>query len=324
MTGPPVLSGSFAFVLCVVGALGGEQAGWPPGSSPPNSSPSTKTRAVVLGIAQDGGVPHIGCRQERCVLARRDPSRRERVACLGLVDEQAGRRFLIDATPDLPSQLESLHPDRPAGRPLVDGILLTHAHIGHYTGLMYLGREALGASGVPVYATPRMARFLRENGPWSQLVALGNVVIHEMEADREIALTDRLWVTPIRVPHRDELSDTVGFRVRGPSRSLLYIPDIDKWERWERRLPAEAAAVDWALLDGTFEDAAEIPGRTLADIPHPLIGETAALLGGGPRRARVLFVHLNHTNRLLWDETAVRALSGQGFAVARDGQELEL
>ena len=319
MTGPPVLSGSVAFVLCVLGALGGEQAGSRSDPSPSNASPSTKMRAVVLGIAQDGGVPHIGCRQERCVLARRDPSRRERVACLGLVDEQAGRRFVIDATPDLPSQLESLHPDWAPGRPLVDGILLTHAHVGHYAGLMYLGREALGASGVPVYATPRMARFLRENGPWSQLVALGNVVIHEMEADREIALTDRLRVTPIRVPHRDELSDTVGFRVRGPSRSLLYIPDIDKWERWERRLPAEAAAVDWALLDGT-----EISGRTLADIPHPLIGETAALLGGGPRRGRVLFVHLNHTNRLLWDETAVRALSDQGLAVARDGLELEL
>lgn len=317
MTGPHVLSVSLALVLCAFGPLGGEQAGSPPGPSP-------SVRAVVLGIAQDGGLPHIGCRQERCVTARRDPSRRERVACLGLVDEQAGRRFVIDATPDLPSQLESLYPERPVGRPLVDGILLTHAHIGHYTGLMYLGREALGASGVPVYATPRMARFLRANGPWSQLVALGNVVIHEMEPNREIALSDRLWVTPIRVPHRDELSDTVAFRVRGPSRSLLYIPDIDKWERWERRLPAEAGAVDWALLDGTFEDAAEIPGRALADIPHPLIGETVALLGPRPRRPRVLFVHLNHTNRLLWDETAVRALSDQGFAVARDGQELEL
>ena len=111
---------------------------------------SPPVRAVVLGIAQDGGVPHIGCRQERCAVARRDPARRERVACLGLVDDVEGRRFLIDATPDLPSQLESLDPGRAArvGRPL-DGILLTHAHIGHYTGLMYLGREALAAQESP-------------------------------------------------------------------------------------------------------------------------------------------------------------------------------
>ena len=284
------------------------------------AAPAARVRAVVLGIAQDGGVPHIGCRQERCEAARRDPSRRERVASLGLVDED--RRFLIDATPDLPSQVASLHPDRPAGRPIVDGILLTHAHIGHYTGLMYLGREALGASGVPVWATPRMARFLRENAPWSQLVALGNVALREMEPGREVALTERLRVTPVQVPHRDELSDTVGFRVQGPTRSLLYVPDIDSWERWDRRLPEEVARVDWALLDGTFEDPAELPGRSRAEIPHPLVSDTVSRLGALP--GRVLFIHLNHTNRLLAGEAAVRALAAKGFAVAREGQELEL
>ncbi len=286
------------------------------------AGPAPPVRAVVLGIAQDGGVPHIGCRQERCEAARRDPSRRERVASLGLVD--GDRRFLIDATPDLPSQVASLDPGRPASRPIVDGILLTHAHIGHYTGLMYLGREALGAQGVPVWATPRMARFLRGNGPWSQLVALGNIAVKEMEPGREMALTERLRVTPLLVPHRDELSDTVGFRIQGPSRALLYIPDIDKWERWDRGLPEEVAGVDWALLDGTFEDPAEVPGRSRAEIPHPLVGETVARLRPPPRRAQVLFIHLNHTNRLLGDEAAVRALGAKGFAVARDGQELEL
>ena len=286
------------------------------------AGPAPPVRAVVLGMAQDGGVPHIGCRQERCEAARRDPSRRERVASLGLVD--GDRRFLIDATPDLPSQVASLDPGRPASRPIVDGILLTHAHIGHYTGLMYLGREALGAQAVPVWATPRMARFLRENGPWSQLVALGNIALKEMEPGREMALTERLRVTPLLVPHRDELSDTVGFRIQGPSRALLYIPDIDKWERWDRGLPEEVAGVDWALLDGTFEDPAELPGRSRAEIPHPLVGETVARLGPPPRRAQVLFIHLNHTNRLLRDEAAVRSLGAKGFAVARDGQELEL
>jgi pyrroloquinoline quinone biosynthesis protein B len=154
-----------------------------------------------------------------------------------------------------------------------------------------------------------------------------------MEPGRELALTERLRVTPLLVPHRDELSDTVGFRVQGPSRSLLYVPDIDTWERWDRRLPEEVAGVDWALLDGTFEDPAEVPGRSRAGIPHPLVGETATRLGPPPRRAPgplgrsgapVLFIHLNHTNRLLSDEAAVRALGVKGFAVARDGQELEL
>jgi pyrroloquinoline quinone biosynthesis protein B len=231
---------------------------------------------------------------------------------------------LIDATPDLPSQIESLNQGRAVAdrRRPVDGILLTHAHIGHYTGLMFLGREALGATGVPVYATPRMARFLRENGPWSQLVSLEQIELREIEPGRELALTPRLKLTALTVPHRDEYSDTVGFRIRGPSRSLLYVPDIDKWERWEHRLEEEVASVDGALLDGTFEDAGEIPGRSQAEIPHPLVTETVARLLAG--KGRVLFVHLNHTNRLLWDEAARRELEAKGFRVARDGEELPL
>jgi pyrroloquinoline quinone biosynthesis protein B len=282
-------------------------------------------RAVVLGIAQDGGVPHIGCRQELCGAARKDPARRIRVASLGLVDDEAVKRFLIDATPDFVAQLEALNDGREAERARpVDGILLTHAHIGHYTGLMYLGREALGARAVPVYATPRMARFLRENGPWSQLVTLGNIELREIEPGREIALTPDLRVTPVLVAHRDEYSDTVGFRVRGPSRSLLYIPDIDKWEKWDRDLAAELRSADRALLDGTFEDASEIPGRSMAEIPHPLVSETAARVVAAGLAERVLFVHLNHTNRLLWDEPARRALEARGLRVAREGEELPL
>jgi pyrroloquinoline quinone biosynthesis protein B len=280
---------------------------------------------VVLGIAQDGGVPHIACRQPLCVAARRDPSRRQRVACLGLIDEASGERFLIDATPDLASQIDSLQGGRAPANPKrpVDGILLTHAHIGHYTGLMYLGREALGADHVPVFSTPRMAAFLRENQPWKQLVALGQIELRELVPGHEVAL-GRFRVTPVLVPHRDEISDTIGFRVRGPARSLLYVPDIDKWERWDRTIAEQVAGVDVALLDGTFEDAAEVPGRSLAEIPHPLVGETMALLAAPGLRGRVHFIHLNHTNRLLWDASAVRSAQVRGFRVARDGDAFPL
>ena len=287
------------------------------------SNPSA-VRAVVLGITQDGGVPHIGCRQPLCVDARRDPARRQRVASLGLQDDVSGQRYLIDATPDVASQIESLNGGRAAANPRrpVDGILLTHAHVGHYTGLMYLGREALGADRVPVHATPRMAAFLRENEPWKQLLT-GPIAVHEMAPNSEVVL-GRFRVTPFLVPHRDEISDTVGFRVRGPSRSLLYIPDIDKWEKWDRRIADEVAAADVALLDGTFQDATEVPGRTLADIPHPLVGETVALLAAPALRGRVHFIHLNHTNALLWDAGAAGAIEARGFRVARDGDAFAL
>src|SRR5688572_9093421 len=286
------------------------------------SSPSfaDEVRVVVLGIAQDGGVPHIGCTQALCVDARRDPARRERVAALGLIDDR-GRRFMIDATPDIASQIESLNAGRESveRRRPVDGILLTHAHIGHYAGLMFLGREALGADAVPVYATRRMAAFLRANAPWSALLTGRHIAVTEIAPGQEFALGG-LRVVALAVPHRDELSDTVGFRVTGPGGAVLYVPDVDKWERWSRKLADEVAAVDVALLDGTFHDAGELPGRSMAEVPHPFVSETMAQL---PKalRGRVRFIHLNHTNRLLWDEAARTA---EGVAVARDGDVIPL
>ena len=304
--------------------LCGSVALWLPLLAAASSTKVPGVRAIVLGIAQDGGVPHIGCHQELCERARRDCRRRLRVASVGLVDEASGQRFLIDATPDFALQLEGL-PGRAADRTRpVDGILLTHAHMGHCAGLLQLGREALGARAVPVYATPRMAAFLRANGPWSLLVGEGRIELHEVLPGQAFALGEHLQVTPLQVPHRDELSDTVGFRVQGPSRTLLYIPDIDKWEKWDRRLEDEVARADVALLDGTFESAGEIPGRSQKDIPHPLVPETMERLGAPLLARRVLFIHLNHTNRLLWDAPARRALERRGFRVAREGQEERL
>jgi pyrroloquinoline quinone biosynthesis protein B len=283
------------------------------------TAPAAGPEAVVLGVAQDGGVPHAGCRQALCVEARRDPGKRRLVASLGLHDPAAGKRFLIDATPDFAEQMERL-----GGRP--DGILLTHAHVGHYLGLAQLGREVLGARRVPVYCTPSMARFLRENLPWSRLVALENIVIQTIETGRELALTPSLRVTPLRVPHRDEDSDTVAFLVSGPDRKVLWLPDIDKWEKWDRRL--EDLLADRSLtafLDGTFFAADEIPGRSLAEIPHPLVPETVARAAAVPdARGRLFFVHLNHTNRLLWDSGTIAELERNGWGVAREGQRVPL
>jgi pyrroloquinoline quinone biosynthesis protein B len=274
-------------------------------------------QAVVLGIAQDGGVPHLGCRQKLCVEARRDSSKRRSVASLGLIDGASGKRFLIDATPDFEGQVSRL-----GGLP--DGILLTHAHIGHYLGLAQLGREVANAKEMPVFCTASMARFLRENRPWSRLVLLGNLVIHEIEPDKEFALTESLRATALSVPHRDEDSDTVAYVVAGPARRLLWLPDIDKWEKWDRRIEDVLRTVDVAFLDGTFFSADEIPGRSIAEIPHPLVSETISLLATGRGRARVFFVHLNHTNRLLWDRNETRRLLDKGFGVASEGQRLPL
>ena len=275
--------------------------------------------AVVLGIAQDGGVPHAGCQQTLCREARRDPAKRKRVASIGLIDAAARKRFVIDATPDFAEQMQSL-----GGLP--DGILLTHAHIGHYLGLAQLGREVLNTKATPVYCTASMADFLRGNRPWSRLVTQGNISIRVIEPGTEFALTENLHVTALKVPHRDEDSDTVAYLVRGAQRRLLWLPDIDKWEQWDRRVEEFAADPRLtAFLDGTFFQADEIPGRSIADIPHPLVSQTIArILAQGRPAAKIFFVHLNHTNRLFWDAAAVRHLEEGGFAVATEGMRLSL
>lgn len=281
---------------------------------------------VVLGVAQDAGFPQAGCERACCREAWRDVARREPVACLGIADPASGGAWLVDATPDLPQQLHDLTTSGP--RPLVlDGVFLTHAHIGHYTGLVHFGREAMGARKVPVFALPRLHDFLSRSGPWEQLVRLQNVDLRALVPGVPVRLGSELHVTPFLVPHRDEYSETAGFRIRGPSRTVVYIPDIDKWDRWEERLESVVASADVVLVDGTFHDAGEVPGRDMAEIPHPFVVETVRRLQALPQseRSKVIFVHLNHTNPLLQPGSPARqAVETAGFRVARRGERIPL
>ena len=284
--------------------------------------------AVVLGIAQDAGYPQAGCAKGCCVPAWQDRSLRQHPASLGLVDPVTGQRWLLDATPALPEQLRILDshtPGSPSGPP--DGIFLTHAHIGHYTGLVHLGREVMGAKGVPVWAMPRMAGFLASQGPWEQLVSLDNIAVVELTEGEPVVLSPRVSVTPLRVPHRDEYSETVGFRVQGPDRSLLWLPDIDKWSRWDQSLRRVVQSVDLAFVDATFFDGAELPGRNMSEIPHPFVVETLkeAQDWTPEERNRLRLIHLNHSNPALQDDSnARRVLDAAGVRVAEAGAVVPL
>ena len=283
------------------------------------------TFAVVLGVTQDAGYPHVGCRRACCALAWRSPATRRRVACLGVVDLEGRQRWLIDATPDFPHQLRQLDEMAPFAH--LDGIFLTHAHMGHYTGMMYLGREGLDTRRVPVYAMPRMAAFLRANGPWDQLLRLGNIELRPLADQRPLRLNKNLTVTPLQVPHRSEYTETVGFLLQGPRASLLYLPDIDGWERWSLRLEEVLATVDVAYIDGTFFSPAELPGRNLEEIPHPFVVETVRRLRPLPAdlRRRVKFIHFNHTNPLLHASSLVkRVLAPTGMRPAVEGERIPL
>jgi pyrroloquinoline quinone biosynthesis protein B len=201
--------------------------------------------------------------------------------------------------------------------------------MGHYTGLMWLGKEVMGAAQVPVYAMPRMAQFLRANGPWSQLVKLDNIQLHEMTAGQLVPLPG-LSVTPLLVPHRQEFSEVVGFRIEAPAKRVLFIPDIDSWEQWDAlgtRIEDEIAKVDVAYLDATFFANGEIPGRDMSGFPHPFIRHSMERFAKLPpgEKAKVRFIHLNHTNQALWPGTPERAeLEAAGFRVAEEGERIEL
>jgi pyrroloquinoline quinone biosynthesis protein B len=274
---------------------------------------------VVLGAGQDAGAPQIG--------NAADDGLRLWPSSLAVVDRARGERYLFDATPAITDQLALLDEIAPpAGGIGLNGIFLTHAHIGHYLGLAWLGREAAGTNGVPVYAMPRMAEFLRGNGPWSQLVEFGNIELRDL-ADGDIQpITDNFGVWAIAVPHRDEYSETVGFVVMSPGKTALYIPDIDSWEEFAAGgrfdLPSLIAAVDHAFIDATFWDDGELEGRDMSEIPHPRVVATMDMLADLPEaeRAKINFIHYNHTNPLRDPASAESAdVVARGFDVARRG-----
>lgn len=286
---------------------------------------------IVLGIAQDGGYPQTGCRRSCCERAWSEPALRRSVVSLAVVDPISGERWLFECTPDFRQQLRALDQAQSAdpadAAPALRGVFLTHAHIGHYAGLLQFGREVLGAKQVPVHVMPRFAEFLQTAAPWSQLVQLKNVELQPLAAGQAVRLNERLTVTPVVVPHRDEFSETVAFRIDGPQRKVLFLPDIDKWERWERAIEQELAAVDIAYLDATFFDGAELPGRDMQEIPHPFVVESLQRFGRLDRteRAKVRLIHFNHTNPLLDPESpATRQVRAAGLGIAEEGERLEL
>jgi pyrroloquinoline quinone biosynthesis protein B len=286
------------------------------------------TSIVVLGTIQDGGSPHIGCKKDCCRDLFEHPDESRQVVALGLYDAANNKRYLFEATPDFSRQTKALkNYGAPTEREMPDGIFLTHAHIGHYTGLMYLGKEARGAKEVPVYAMPKMKTFLENNGPWSQLVSEKNIALQSLTNEDSVRLSEGISVTPLQVPHRDEFSETVGYRIAGPEKTALFIPDIDKWEKWEKDIIQEINKVDYAFLDATFYSGAEIGNRDISLIPHPFISESLEKFGtlSTTEKQKVIFIHFNHTNPVIdRNSPAAKRVLEAGFRIAEIGEVFEL
>ncbi|WP_288956446.1 MBL fold metallo-hydrolase [uncultured Polaribacter sp.] len=285
-----------------------------------------KQYLTVLGTAQDGGYPHIGCQKICCANYYNGTNKRKSVVSLGLVDLENNQKWLFDATPDMHTQLAELEKNHLKNKKVIDGVFLTHAHIGHYTGLMYFGREALGKKNINIFAMPKMKKYLTKNGPWSQLISLENIKLQPLQHDSIIILNNKLTVTPFFVPHRDEFSETVGYKIKGSKKSALFIPDIDKWQKWKRNIIDEVKKVDYAFVDATFLNQKEVK-RAMTEVPHPFIEETIKLFQNQTftTKNKVIFIHFNHTNPVLQENSEVRTeIEKLGFRFASEGQNYGL
>ena len=287
-------------------------------------SQNNSSSLVILGIAQDGGSPQIGCDKSCCKILW-EKKIFESVTSVGLIDNVENRFFLIDASPDITKQYQMLKSLSLNGS--LGGIVLTHAHIGHYSGLLFFGKESLGARKINVYSMPKMSFFLKNNGPWSQLIQDKNIIINQLKNNTIQTLSKYISIKPIIVPHRDEFSETVGYLIKGVLKSALFLPDIDKWEKWDKKIEDFIKNVDYAFIDGTFYNGKEIPHRNINEIPHPFVIETLERLKNLKKKhkKKVYFIHLNHTNPMLKPNNEItKEIIKRGYNIARTGMKFDL
>jgi pyrroloquinoline quinone biosynthesis protein B len=278
-----------------------------------------KVIARILGSAQDGGVPQVGCLCERCQWARMDTAHARFPASLAIVGK-SGRLLLIDATPSLPQQLDLVRDLFPSDKRLLpDSVLLSHAHIGHYSGLMFFGKEVASTKAIPVYCTSAMKHFLESNKPFSYLIERNEIRIKELEKSKTILFDEDLNITPIEVPHRNEDADTLSFLIRS-GRTLFYAPDFDHYTETIDRCVRSS---DISVLDGCFWSWQEVSDRSYETILHPPIVETLERFKG--LKNRIVFTHMNHTNPILNRDGRLRSeLEKNGFRLAREGMDIPI
>ena len=277
---------------------------------------------MILGIAQDGGVPHPGCNCNTCKFYW-DNEIVLSPSSLAIIDEK--QFHLIDVTRNLDRQL------RKVGERNVTDIWLTHGHIGHIDGIGLFGKEVMNEKNVRLHASKSMIELILNTPKWKKLVEDNILIPIQFNSNESIQISEHLVITPIRVPHRDELTDTHAFMINGPEKSLLYLPDHDSWEE-TLHMVQQNSVIEWfdslgieiVFLDGTFWPKNELSRQT--DVPHPPVVDSLERLGNlNGKELEVFFIHLNHTNPLLIpNSNEVKQLLDSGCKIAVEGQQFLL
>jgi len=275
---------------------------------------------IILGSAQDAGVPQIGCDCTNCIYARKNPTITRFGPSIAILDNEKEYCYLIDASPDIKHQIEmikSILPDVQTQKAIpISGVFLTHAHFGHISGLWMLGKECIDTQEIPIYCSIKMSKFLTNNHPFSHMLQNKNLILSNMSINQKYPFED-FWITSFQVPHRDEYADTVGYIIE-QNKKILYLPDLDYWTDDLIKL---VESVDIALIDGSFYSKDELPDRN--DVPHPPIKETMELLD--PTKTEIFFTHFNHTNLILNEKGNERKETlDKGFKLAFDGLKIKI
>jgi len=294
-------------------------------------------RVRVLGSAAGGGFPQWNCHCETCEAARAGERARPRTQSSLAIRSGDGPWFLVNASPDLREQLESLGTPRDDGvrTTPIAGVLLSDAEIDHTAGLLLM-RE----SGTPLrlFGDAGVRRALTDGYPvLAVLDRYSGTEWHTLERGRPQPLAGSSLVVepfaaggdaPRYLGPGAEL-EASGFTFSDSGGIVTYAPGL---ARLDDGVVARLAASDVVLVDGTFwhdDDLARlgISDRTARDMGHmPLAGPGGTLeVLARLERPRKVLVHINNTNPILLEDSPEREqVVRAGVEVAYDGLEVEL
>tara|TARA_Y100001970_G_scaffold268694_1_gene360261 strand:- start:855 stop:1724 length:870 start_codon:yes stop_codon:yes gene_type:complete len=276
----------------------------------------------ILGTAQDGGYPHIGCKKICCKAAWNDHSKKRLIASIAIIDKKLKECWIIDSSPDIKFQINMIMDFlNLEDCPKINGIFLTHAHIGHYSGLLEFGKEAMNSFEVPIYAMPKMNDFIKSNNAFNFLIQSSNIKLNTIHHNANLKLNKNISIEPFLVSHRNEMSETVGYKIFSKKNSIVYLPDIDSWDDPYLDIIECVKNNDILILDGTFYDINELGVRNILDIPHPTIKDSInrfSMLGMSDRN-KIYFTHFNHTNDVIRDSESRKVLVNEGYNITNDG-----
>ena len=278
-----------------------------------------KVFIYVIGTSQDGGYPHLGCKEECCQMAWNNPLVKRFPSSIALVDMNVRKYWLFDITPEVKEQIHMLD----AFECELAGVFITHAHIGHYMGLINFGLEVMNLNSIPVYVMPKMKDYIQKNSMFSQLIKNKNIILNSLNDNQDIIINENFSVKPFQVPHRNELSETVGFMIKGSEKSIIYLPDIDSWKNFKNALFELIKYNNLLFLDGTFYSKKEIKNRDISRIPHPEIIDTMRMLSHLKEndKKKIYFIHLNHTNDALREDSNIYDdIIKNGFLISKEKQ----